>query len=152
MPTSLRHYDDGWIQLLEDRVSCADSALGRYGITCSDLGPIRRYRFPRGRFDLSQQVWLPKRVVIEGSASPNIVGSPRQRPDLSQHTLFMSTGREPDWPTCTTGAVHARTRQQQQWPSPSPQSSYGGELKCKRKGFLMNTDTTVRQPPVDRAS
>ena len=55
---------------------CGDPALKRYKIECVD-GAQRRYKFPAGKFALSQQVWLPASVAIQGAASPNVAGAPR---------------------------------------------------------------------------
>ena len=138
LPHTLKQYDDGWIQLVEDRAPCSEPTLQDYGIQCTDVHNQRTYRFPAGRFGLSQQVWLPSGVAIEGARAPNVPGAPRQRVDLTGQTLFMSTG-----PDCS-GATRASTRLQAGWPTPSPQSAYGGLVKCKRKGFLMNDHTAVR--------
>ena len=135
LPSGLAEYDDGWIQLVEDRVQCDDQALIRYRIRCHDDASSgqRVYRFPAGHFDLSQQVWLPPRVVIEGAASPNIPGHPRQRSDLSAQTLIMAVHK---------GCPKRLTRTQLKWPIPEVWPNV--PIKCVRKGFLMNDDTAVR--------
>ena len=127
-------YDDGWIQLIEDRVGCTEPQLQRYGIQCVDATFGQRiYRFPAGHFDLSQQVWLPPRTAIEGAASPNVAGEPRQRSDLSMQTLFVAA---------TRGCPPSLTRNQMPWAVPEVWPSV--PIKCVRKGFLMNDNTTVR--------
>ena len=128
-------YDDGWIQLIEDRVACDTPMLRTYNIRCSESvdGHLRRYQFAAGRYDLSQQVWLPPRVIIVGAATPNMVGDPRYRLDISAQTLFMATRK---------GCPRSLTRNQMPWPVPEVWPSV--PIKCVRKGFLMNDNTTVR--------
>ena len=139
LPSDLATYDDGWIPLVERRAACSDPKLRDYGIACADDGPIRTYRFPAGSFSLSQQVWLPARVAIEGVADPNVAGQPRTRPDLRSQTLFLATshGCDGNITTPTMG-----------WPMPQVEVPNGGgaklPIKCLRKGFLMASDTTVR--------
>ena len=131
LPHSLDSYDDGWIQLIEDR-SCNKKQLKHYGVVCSDDGALRMYRFSAGIYDLSQQVWLPARVIIEGAASPNVVGAPRQRQDLTKQTLFMAK---------TRGCPRHLTGSKMAFPIPSVHGRQ--PVKCLRKGFLMNDDTSI---------
>ena len=94
LPHGLHRYDDGWIQLIEDRAACSESRLRHYGIQCDDLAHgVRAYRFPAGRFHLSQQVWLPARIVLEGAANPNVMGHPRQRSDLGEQVRLPAISR-----------------------------------------------------------
>lgn len=131
LPHSLDSYDDGWVQLIEDR-SCNKKQLKHYGVVCSDKGALRVYRFSAGIYDLSQQVWLPAGVVIEGATSPNVVGAPRQRPDLTEQTLFMAR---------TRGCPRHLTQSKMGWPIPMVHGRQ--PVKCLRKGFLMNDDTSI---------
>ena len=139
LPSDLAVYDDGWIPLVEQRTACSDPRLRGYGIACTDDRTIRTYRFPAGSFGLSQQVWLPTRVAIEGVANPNVAGQPRKRPDMRSQTLFVATSKGCDG-NITTPAMG--------WPMPQVEVPNGGgaklPIKCLRKGFLMNSDTAVR--------
>lgn len=131
LPPNLNSYDDGWIPLIEDR-SCNKKQLKHYGVVCSNDGVLRVYRFSAGIYDLSQQVWLPARVVIEGAASPNVVGAPRQRSDLTKQTLFMAR---------TRGCPRHLTESKMDWPIPMVHGRQ--PVKCLRKGFLMSDETSI---------
>ena len=133
LSSNLVQYDDGWIRLVEERVACSDPRLERYGIRCAD-GRQRTYRFPAGRFSLSQTVWLPPRTAIEGADSPNVPGAPRSRPDPAMQTHFIASNRG-----CPPN--DGLTPSQMPWPIPM---AHGSPVKCVRKGFLMNDETTVR--------
>jgi len=136
----LKWYDDGWIPLIEDRVACNTSQLKQYGISCEDHASRRVYKFPAACFKLTQQVWLPPHVEIEGVSDPNMPGNARQRKALTTQTLFFSTD-----PGCSGKLTASKSP----WPIPQvhdPVSSNGPmvPIKCVRKGFLMNDDTVVR--------
>ena len=117
-------------------MACSEPRLKRYGIACADHPRQRVYRFPPGKFALSQQVWLPARVAVEGAASPNVPGEPRRRQDLAHQTLFVATGKG------CGGNTHPRTKTA--WPIPRVWGGGGVPIKCVRKGFLMSDETSVR--------
>ena len=122
LPSDLAVYDDRWIPLVEQRVACSDPKLRGYGITCTDDRMIRTYRFPAGRFELSQQVWLPARVAIEGVANPNVAGQPRKRPVMLSQTLFVATSKGCD------GNITTPTMG---WPMPQVEVPNGGGAKAR---------------------
>eukprot|EP00663_Eupelagonemidae_sp_cell21sb_P001263 gene1263-6594_t len=43
--------------------------------------------FPPGQFELSQQVWLPPNVIIEGASDPNDPTDRRKRPLVVTNTV-----------------------------------------------------------------
>lgn len=130
--SGLKKYTDGdsWIRAVETDNNCDKSAeLSKYGIKCIVGNGMKVLEFAAAVYTLSQQVWLPKNTVIQGKADPNVPGNPRKRPNLKEHTLFMPG----DWecnPTQYTSWAHF--------------SIYNSYLKCMRKGFLMNSNTVLR--------
>ena len=133
LPPSLVQFSDGWIRLVEDRVPCNDPELLKYAISCSD-GQRRVYQFAAGIYRLSQQVWLPPRTTIQGVADPNVRGNARERSDLTRQTLFLAAG--------LPGCAGNITQTKMPWPIPRVDGDV--PVKCVRKGFLLNDDTTVR--------
>ena len=130
----LVRYTDGdtWIRLVETDNNCDNShELSKFGIKCNmdKHSHMKVLQFAAAVYTISQQVWLPPSTVIQGMANPNVPGDPRSRPVLSKHTLFVPG----DWQCNPTQATS--------WASFPMYNSY---LKCLRKGFLMNTDTVLR--------
>ena len=124
---------DGWIRLVEidDRCDHGDE-LGAFGIDCDVVDAesgMKVLTFAAAVYTLSQQVWLPPSTVIQGQADPNVAGDPRRRPSLKRHTVFTPG----DWSCAPT--------QRTSW---ARFPMYNSHMKCLRKGFLMNTNTALR--------
>jgi hypothetical protein len=134
-------HDDGWIKYIEDasNVCAASSGLSSYNITCTMNGSYKYYKFGAGRYLLTQQVWLPEYTIIEGNANPNDINNPRIRSDINSLTIFEPTHSttESNPSECSLNVPTWMTLPEKNWATFK-------NLKCQRRGFLMNNNTVIR--------
>jgi len=129
-----KYTDEDWIQLIEDASNtCAN--VSQYDISCNMKDGYKNYKFSPGIYYFSQQIWLPPNTVIEGANDPNVAGKPRSLSgNLNDHTIFYANSYNKPF-SCTP-------TQKTDWAIKSIWSM--GGMKCTRQGFLMNTNTILR--------
>eukprot|EP00929_Paragymnodinium_shiwhaense_P028688 TRINITY_DN16585_c0_g1_i2.p1 TRINITY_DN16585_c0_g1~~TRINITY_DN16585_c0_g1_i2.p1 ORF type:complete len:474 (+),score=66.19 TRINITY_DN16585_c0_g1_i2:90-1511(+) len=129
-------YDAGWKSIVAGELCPPVTPLmaksGQQGcdLRCTS-GPdgVRLFSFPVGEFDIDEQVELPAKTTIEGNSNPNDPADKRKKPDPKTQTYFVATHGVTDvnQPYCGT---HGNMQQ--------------GEAQKFRIGFLLNSQTTVR--------
>jgi len=133
-----RAYLQTWAELIEG-TECPSSGE----ITCEKAGLWRRFRFPAGEFTISRQVYVPENTIIEGINNPN-AGEKTKKPVYSNQTVFVASGGVSDSQICYCQNLK-RT-----WEPLSPANPYhcqdltNDEVKSLRKGFLMSSNTVVK--------
>lgn len=121
--------DSSWIQLIENKITDPNK-LSKYYITCNICGDYVYYKFSANVYPINQQVWLESNTIIEGIKNPNTRGYPHKSPDDSNCTVFYYNYTFRCTPTKHTD-----------W---AKYSIWGTKYKCTRQGFLMNTNTIIR--------
>jgi hypothetical protein len=136
-PTTINSKETGWIHLIENNSTSIDD-LGQFSITYEQNGRYSHYKFGARIYPIDQQVWLSPYTIIEGAKDPNVHDNPQKRSgNEGDHTIFYSLYAYEGF---TRG--YCIPTKNTSWTN---ETIWGGlPLKCTRQGFLMNTNTIIR--------
>jgi hypothetical protein len=70
-----------------------------YALLIPLVAPSIRYRFPRGIFEIDEQLLIPEWTLIHGASDPNDMANPTKSPKWHEQTLFLATRGATDWLT-----------------------------------------------------
>jgi len=136
--TTIEYQDKDWMELIESG-DCHSTGT----IICTMEGAGRHFRFPAGVFSVSRQVSVPENTVIEGIANPNDEDK-TMKPDYTSSTVFLATGGVSDANACYCQNLERSWEPLSDWNPYHCQSLTNEQVKSLRKGFLLFSNTTIK--------